>query len=141
MMDIMRCRLYLWRRPDKNAGGDWVGSSGTAAYENWAQGKPSGDGNCVGISTTDRKMANFDCASTWPSYCSISNLVLVWTGLRYLSHKWFWVDGTEVPYQDLPHCPDLGHYCGTLVRDNSTIDWKIRNCSEKRNFLCYKIQI
>ncbi|CAL8361075.1 unnamed protein product [Gadus morhua 'NCC'] len=62
----------------------------------------------------------------------------VWTGLRYLAHKWFWVDGTDVPYLNLPTCPDLGKHCGTVDRDNSTIPWIIRDCNEKRNFLCYK---
>ncbi|XP_059927532.1 uncharacterized protein LOC132472095 [Gadus macrocephalus] len=62
----------------------------------------------------------------------------IWTGLRYFVHEWFWVDGTDVPYQDLPSCPVQGQYCGTLVRDNSTIPWNIRDCNEKRNFLCYK---
>ncbi|CAL8382138.1 unnamed protein product [Arctogadus glacialis] len=62
----------------------------------------------------------------------------VWTGLRYFVQEWFWVDGTDVPYQDLPTCPVQGQYCGTVDRDNSTIPWNIRDCNEKRNFLCYK---
>ncbi|KAK0141240.1 hypothetical protein N1851_021754 [Merluccius polli] len=141
-------------------------SIGNSHYENWEEGKPTEDGECVGISNTDMRMTNLNCTSAWPFYCFTDNLVLVkenktweealeqcramdladpsllcfknhsndlisisnhsdqltvWTGLRYLAHSWFWVDGSDVPYQDLPHCPDRGQYCGTLVRDNSTI--------------------
>ncbi|CAL8404130.1 unnamed protein product [Boreogadus saida] len=176
--------------------GGWKTSSGKPTnYEDWAEGQPTADGDCVGISNKDKKMTILDCGSKWPFYCFQDNLVLVkedktweealehcramdmanpslltsnnhrndlisisgpldqqivwstigeattnevWTGLRYLAQEWFWIDGTDVPYQDLPTCPVRGQYCGTLFRDNSTIPWNIRDCNEKRNFLCYE---
>ncbi|TNN36706.1 Macrophage mannose receptor 1 [Liparis tanakae] len=62
----------------------------------------------------------------------------VWTSLRFLGGEWFWVDGTKLEDDGkLPDCPSPGEYCGTLSR-NETNDWTIRNCSELRNFICYK---
>ncbi|CAL8243636.1 unnamed protein product [Lota lota] len=71
--------FYIWTglhraKPD----GDWTSSIGKATnYENWAEGKPTEDGDCVGISNTDKKMTNFDCKSLFPFYCLQDNLVLV----------------------------------------------------------------
>ena len=53
-------------------------SAGKATnYVDWAEGQPTADGDCVGISNKDKKMANLDCDTLWPFYCLQDNLVLV----------------------------------------------------------------
>ena len=58
-------------------GGVWESSSGLPIYENWKGGQPKADGDCVAMSNKDLKMANKDCDTLWPFYCSQDNLVLV----------------------------------------------------------------
>ena len=58
--------------------GGWKTSSGKSTnYEDWAEGQPTADGDCVGISNKDKKMTILDCDSKWPFYCFQDNLVLV----------------------------------------------------------------
>ncbi|XP_070297801.1 regenerating islet-derived protein 3-alpha-like [Salvelinus sp. IW2-2015] len=65
----------------------------------------------------------------------------VWTGLRFFSGFWLWVNGDPLEYQAwtggrLPHCPAQHLRCGTLAREGEL--WGTRDCEEWRNFLCYK---
>ncbi|CAI5674191.1 lymphocyte antigen 75-like [Oreochromis niloticus] len=60
----------------------------------------------------------------------------VWTGLCNLAGQWLWVGGEQVQYEDLPNCPTDG-FCGVLEK-NGTASFGIRNCQQKRNFLCYR---
>ncbi|XP_071371318.1 putative C-type lectin domain family 20 member A [Centroberyx affinis] len=60
----------------------------------------------------------------------------VWTGLRFLAGRWVWVGGDGVQYQTLPGCAAQQH-CGTLGK-NTTRAWEPKDCTERRNFLCYK---
>ncbi|KAM9745999.1 putative C-type lectin domain family 20 member A [Menidia menidia] len=59
----------------------------------------------------------------------------VWTGLRFLGDEWFWMGGEPVLYQDIPNC--LAFRCGVLEK-NSNNFFGIRDCSERKNFFCYK---
>ncbi|XP_078017773.1 uncharacterized protein LOC117269063 isoform X2 [Epinephelus lanceolatus] len=60
----------------------------------------------------------------------------VWTGLRYLAGQWVWVGGERVQYLGMKSCPTL-RFCGTLPK-NITKIYNIRDCSQKRSFLCYR---
>ncbi|XP_076025557.1 macrophage mannose receptor 1-like [Genypterus blacodes] len=62
----------------------------------------------------------------------------VWTGLRFLAGSWLWMSGEQLQYQDLPVCPATGHGCGALPTDGSR-PWEVRDCMEKKNFLCSKM--
>ncbi|KAF7699341.1 hypothetical protein HF521_004083, partial [Silurus meridionalis] len=59
----------------------------------------------------------------------------VWTGLRFMDGKWFWVNGEPVENRDslLPY-PAHPYRCGAL--NNMTNVWENRNCNETLNFLC-----
>ncbi|CAL8382142.1 unnamed protein product [Arctogadus glacialis] len=58
--------------------GGWNTSAGKPTnYEDWAEGQPTADGDCVGISNKDKKMTILDCDSKWPFYCFQDNLVLL----------------------------------------------------------------
>ncbi|KAJ7994775.1 hypothetical protein DPEC_G00252970 [Dallia pectoralis] len=66
----------------------------------------------------------------------------VWTGLVFLGSEWFWVNGKPLEYQawsggQLPQCPARPLHCGTVNKANKY--WDIKNCEEKRNFLCYSV--
>ncbi|XP_047455224.1 lymphocyte antigen 75-like [Mugil cephalus] len=59
----------------------------------------------------------------------------VWTGLRFLGGEWWWSNGEELDQDGaLPDCPPQGEHCGVLSR--KTNDLEIRDCAEKRNFVC-----
>ncbi|CAG5848856.1 unnamed protein product [Menidia menidia] len=60
----------------------------------------------------------------------------VWTGLRFLAGEWLWVGGAELLYGGLPACPPPGQHCGVLLKDSGGLE--PRDCSERKNFLCYK---
>ncbi|XP_058249171.1 macrophage mannose receptor 1-like [Hemibagrus wyckioides] len=61
--------------------------------------------------------------------------VNVWTGLRFLDGKWFWVNMQPVDSPDaLPSCPAKNYRCG--ARNIKTHVWENRDCNEKFNFLC-----
>ncbi|XP_037835847.1 macrophage mannose receptor 1-like [Kryptolebias marmoratus] len=60
----------------------------------------------------------------------------VWVGLRFLADEWMWVNGAEMLYADLPLCPIQGNHCGVISKKD-TGSVKARNCSQKKNFLCY----
>nr|XP_043886474.1 forkhead box protein R1 isoform X1 [Solea senegalensis] len=62
----------------------------------------------------------------------------VWTGLRFLAGQWLWVNQADMSYSGLPDCPLEWQHCGALSKDDGE-NIKIRECSERRNFLCYKI--
>uniref|UniRef100_A0A3Q2QIG5 C-type lectin domain-containing protein n=1 Tax=Fundulus heteroclitus TaxID=8078 RepID=A0A3Q2QIG5_FUNHE len=59
----------------------------------------------------------------------------VWIGLRYLGDDWFWVGGEPGLYQNISSCPAVR--CGVLEKNSSTL-FGIRDCSQRRNFFCYK---
>ncbi|XP_058248386.1 L-selectin-like [Hemibagrus wyckioides] len=60
----------------------------------------------------------------------------VWTGLRFLDGKWFWVDGMPVrSLVSMPQCPSRPYHCGAF--NFNTYTWENRYCNEKLNFLCY----
>ncbi|KAG7253611.1 hypothetical protein CRUP_016322, partial [Coryphaenoides rupestris] len=60
----------------------------------------------------------------------------VWIGLRFLAGEWKWMDGDKMEQQGLPHCAPKGKHCGIRHKYSSTLE--IRDCMEKRNFICYK---
>ncbi|XP_034536529.1 secretory phospholipase A2 receptor-like [Notolabrus celidotus] len=61
----------------------------------------------------------------------------VWTGLRFLGGQWWWVNGADMLFSDLPACPVKWDYCGALSK-NDSVNMKNRDCLEKKNFLCYR---
>jgi len=56
-------------------GGDW--SVTNSKLDNWEDGQPTEDGDCVGIANIDLKLRVLDCTSLWAYYCFSSNLILV----------------------------------------------------------------
>ncbi|TDH12164.1 hypothetical protein EPR50_G00067940 [Perca flavescens] len=63
----------------------------------------------------------------------------VWTGLRFLGGEWWWADGEQLGDQGmLPDCLSQRKHCGTLSKYD-TKNWITRDCSERRNFVCYKL--
>uniref|UniRef100_UPI003AAD38BD C-type mannose receptor 2-like n=1 Tax=Centroberyx gerrardi TaxID=166262 RepID=UPI003AAD38BD len=61
----------------------------------------------------------------------------VWAGLRFLAGDWLWVNGVQLSYPDLPSCPAPGQRCAALFK-GTTASLEVRNCTEKRHFLCYR---
>ncbi|XP_065131580.1 lymphocyte antigen 75-like [Paramisgurnus dabryanus] len=65
----------------------------------------------------------------------------LWTGLRFLSGRWLWVNGEELQYkawsggQEL-QCPAMNQRCGVYNRQEMA--WKPEDCEKKLNFLCVK---
>ncbi|XP_031727576.1 secretory phospholipase A2 receptor-like [Anarrhichthys ocellatus] len=63
----------------------------------------------------------------------------VWTGLRYLSDDWLWVNGENVSYQawsraETPQRPAWTHHCGALSLKGGHLEsW---DCADKLNFVC-----
>lgn len=57
----------------------------------------------------------------------------VWIGLRFLAGEWLWANGMR---RQLPACPAPGMYCGTISKIGELL--LLRNCLERRNFLCSK---
>ncbi|XP_040900925.1 secretory phospholipase A2 receptor-like [Toxotes jaculatrix] len=65
----------------------------------------------------------------------------VWLGLRFLGGEWWWVNGEELDDDGmLPECPSQWNHCGTLSKYD-TDSWITRDCSERRNFICYRKEI
>ncbi|KAM9487250.1 killer cell lectin-like receptor subfamily F member 1 [Clarias gariepinus] len=63
--------------------------------------------------------------------------VSVWTGLRFLSGKWVWVNGTlPKSLVSLPSCPVEPYRCAAYNFNTSV--WENRDCDEELNFICYK---
>ncbi|GAA6224421.1 uncharacterized protein LOC108888259 [Lates japonicus] len=60
----------------------------------------------------------------------------VWIGLRFLGGEWWLVSGEELNQEMLPECPSQWNHCGTLSK-HDTNNWITRDCSERRNFICY----
>ncbi|XP_051510060.1 snaclec 5-like [Myxocyprinus asiaticus] len=63
----------------------------------------------------------------------------VWTGLRFLAGRWFWVKGDDLQYkawsvEGEPQCPAMNQHCGALKRNEKVCNPK--NCEERLNFLC-----
>ncbi|KAM8895183.1 putative C-type lectin domain family 20 member A [Spinachia spinachia] len=167
-------------------GGTWQWSYGLSEYRNWASTEPSARGDCVAISSRDKKMSAQNCSARFPSICVSTNLVLVkekktweealahcrglgspacdgapydlvsvergdedvtfmaqeadseevWLGLRFLAGSWLWVNGATLLYPDLPACPPPRQRCGALPKSSN--DFVLLDCSERRNFLCYR---
>ncbi|KAG7229451.1 hypothetical protein INR49_012850 [Caranx melampygus] len=63
----------------------------------------------------------------------------VWLGLRFLGGHWWWENGDWL-YDEgtLPKCSSDLNYCGVLSK-NDTKMWITRDCSERRNFVCYSV--
>lgn len=65
-----------------------------------------------------------------------SQTIKVWTGLRFMAGQWFWVNQEPVQkLASLPSCPIKPFHCGALEAGGVLEN---RDCSEKRNFLCYQ---
>ncbi|XP_061564869.1 C-type mannose receptor 2-like [Cololabis saira] len=172
----------VWIGKHKN-GDTWKWSTGMSDYTNWKTGMPDNSGDCVSISSLNKKMATQNCSDRLPFLCFLENVILVkenktweealeycrgllspasrydllsvqpgdeqyvmnkvlaasteevWTGLRFLAGEWLWMNGADILY-DLPLCPVYGHHCGAMSKSD-TGSVEPRDCSEKKNFLCY----
>ncbi|XP_064194090.1 secretory phospholipase A2 receptor-like [Anguilla rostrata] len=64
----------------------------------------------------------------------------VWTGLRFLTGGWYWVNGDPMLYSVWPNseqfqCPDMPLRCGALsVKEKVFV---ARPCDEELDFICY----
>ncbi|XP_058243758.1 snaclec agglucetin subunit alpha-2-like [Hemibagrus wyckioides] len=60
----------------------------------------------------------------------------VWTGLRFVNGKWFWVSGEQLgSLVSMPSCPVQSYSCGALNTMTNTLN--NQNCNERLNFICY----
>lgn len=67
---------------------------------------------------------------------ALSQTVHVWTGLRFMDGKWFWLNGkAPETLASLPSCPARLYRCGAL--NITTSIWENQDCNKKLNFLCY----
>ncbi|GAA6084681.1 macrophage mannose receptor 1-like [Tachysurus ichikawai] len=66
-----------------------------------------------------------------------ADTVSVWSGLRFMNAKWFWLTGERVQSAyALPSCPAQNYRCG--ARNHITHTWENRDCNEELNFICYQ---
>ncbi|XP_039652092.1 struthiocalcin-1-like [Perca fluviatilis] len=100
--------------------------------------------HCRALSSTSQPTLRYELVSVQPGEDQdyVMNRVMeaeteeVWAGLRFLAGEWLWVNGASMLYSDLPLCPPLVQHCGALSKNN-TGSMETKDCSEKRNFLCY----
>ncbi|TDH17435.1 hypothetical protein EPR50_G00008210 [Perca flavescens] len=100
--------------------------------------------HCRALSSTSQSNLRYELVSVQPGEDQhyVMNRVMeadtdeVWAGLRFLAGEWLWVNGASMLYSDLPLCPPLVQHCGALSKNN-TGSVETKDCSEKRNFLCY----
>ncbi|XP_032377794.1 uncharacterized protein LOC116693151 [Etheostoma spectabile] len=100
--------------------------------------------HCRRLNSTSRPNLRYELVSVQPGgdHDYVMNRVMeadteeVWAGLRFLAGEWLWVNGASVLYPDLPLCPLEVQHCGALSKNN-TGSVETRDCSERRNFLCY----
>ncbi len=65
----------------------------------------------------------------------------VWTGLRFLAGRWFWVNGAGIGYNVWSlngeiQCPAINQRCGVFDRTQEVC--KPTDCERRLNFLCVK---
>lgn len=60
-----------------SAGQTWKWSEGVSEYRNWATNEPTDNGDCVTISSLDKKMATQNCDERFPFICLTDNMILV----------------------------------------------------------------
>ncbi|XP_034721734.1 uncharacterized protein LOC117940580 [Etheostoma cragini] len=100
--------------------------------------------HCRALNSNSRPYLRYELVSVQPGgdHDYLMNRVMeaeteeVWAGLRFLAGEWLWVNGASMLYSDLPLCPPVVQHCGALSK-NSTGSMETRDCSEKRNFMCY----
>ncbi|XP_039651470.1 dromaiocalcin-1-like [Perca fluviatilis] len=100
--------------------------------------------HCRALSSTSQPTLRYELVSVQPGEDQdyVMNRVMeadteeVWAGLRFLAGEWLWVNGASMLYSDLPLCPTVVQHCGALSKNN-TGSVETKDCSEKRNFLCY----
>ncbi|MEQ2222621.1 hypothetical protein ILYODFUR_028222 [Ilyodon furcidens] len=102
--------------------------------------------HCREMSTASSKYGLLSITNS-SDYSYVSNRIYratteeVWTGLRFLGGEWWWSDGETLDHQGmLPDCPSQWEHCGTMSKYN-TANWITRDCSERRNFICYYTEV
>ncbi|XP_035991591.1 secretory phospholipase A2 receptor-like [Fundulus heteroclitus] len=99
---------------------------------------------CRGLRSSTNSNLRFDLISLQPGeeHVYMMNKVMeadtdeVWTSLSFLAGEWLWVNGADMRHTDLPSCPAPQQYCGALSK-HDTGRIKTRDCSQKKNFLCF----
>ncbi|TTA11854.1 C-type lectin mannose-binding isoform [Bagarius yarrelli] len=65
-----------------------------------------------------------------------SGTARVWTGLRFLDGKWFWLSNEQIDSQvSVSECPALQYHCG--ARNVMKNMWENRHCNDRLSFFCY----
>uniref|UniRef100_A0A8P4G8W1 C-type lectin domain-containing protein n=1 Tax=Dicentrarchus labrax TaxID=13489 RepID=A0A8P4G8W1_DICLA len=64
----------------------------------------------------------------------------VWIGLRFLGHRWLWVDGEPLVYEDWAEGGEEDHQCPIMKRCGALTkggQWENWDCEDSLHFICY----
>ncbi|XP_036412608.1 macrophage mannose receptor 1-like [Colossoma macropomum] len=66
---------------------------------------------------------------------NMTNISTAWIGLTHKQSSNKWSNGEDVTFSNLTGVCGSGSWCAAVKTDGS---WESLNCTEKRNFMCYK---
>ncbi|KAK5615462.1 hypothetical protein CRENBAI_000712 [Crenichthys baileyi] len=103
--------------------------------------------HCRDLRSSSSSNLHFNLLSVQPGdeHTYVMNKVMeadteeVWVGLRFLGDEWLWMNGADMLNTDMLQCPISKKHCGALSKnDAGTVE--ARDCSERKNFLCYSYE-